>query len=127
MHVREFANSLENGESATDYIEEVLCAAKRDLSAFLHEPILEALKLSPDGVSIDMFRGIENKGVNLAEPKQVSVAMKERNAIIYHHPSGEYRLASRAYRTALIERWSPIRRNKKKSLSKTVAKQPPTP
>ena len=111
MHVREFTNSLENGESAADYIEDVLCAAKRDLSAFTHEPILEALKLSPDGVSTDMFRGMENDGVNLAEQKEVAVAMKERNAIIYHHPSGEYRLASRAHRTALIERWSPIRRS----------------
>ena len=117
MHIREFTNSLENGESATDYIEEILCAAKRDLSAFKHEPILEALKLSPDGVSIDMFRGIENKGINLAEPTEVALAMKTRQAIIYHHPSGEYRLASRAHRTALIERWNPIRRNKKKSLS----------
>jgi hypothetical protein len=111
LDVREFTNSLENGESAADYIEEVLCAAKRDLSAFAHEPILEALKLSPDGVSTDMFRGVESKGVNLAEPKQVALAMKERNAIIYHHPSGEYRLASRAHRTALIERWSPIRKS----------------
>ena len=111
MHVRKFANSLESGKSAADYIENVLFAAKRDLSAFPHEPILEALKLSPDGVSSDMFEGLENKGVNLAEPKQVSVAMKERNAIIYHHPSGEYRMASRAHRTALVERWSPIRRS----------------
>ena len=106
-----FVNALENGKSATDYIEEKLCAAKSDLSAFTHKPILEALQLSPNGVSTDMFEGIENEGVNLAEPKQVAVAMKERNAIIYHHPSGEYRLASRAYRTALTERWSPIRRN----------------
>ena len=111
MDVREFTNALENGESAADYIEEVLCAAKRDLFAFTHEPILEALKLSPDGVSTDMFRGVKSKGVNLAEPKQVALAMNERNAIIYHHPSGEYRLASRAHRTALDERWSPIRKS----------------
>ena len=111
LDVREFTNSLENGESAADYIEEVLCAADNDLSAFAHEPILEALKLSPDGVRTKVFRGVESKGVNLAEPKQVALAMKERNAIIYHHPSGEYRLASRAHRTALIERWSPIRKS----------------
>ena len=108
LHVREFTNSLENGESASDYIEEVLCAAERDLSAFTHEPILEALKLSPDGVTTDMFRGINNKGVNLAEPKQ---AIKEGQAIVYHHPSGQYRMASRAHRTALIERWNPIVKN----------------
>ena len=111
LHVRKFTNSLENGESAADYIEEVLCAAYNDLSAFAHEPILEALKLYPDGVRTNMFRGIKNEGVNLAEPKQVALAMKERQAIIYHHPSGEYRMASRAHRTALIERWSPIRKS----------------
>ena len=107
--MREFTNALEDGESAADYIEEVLCAAERDLAAFEHEPILEALKLSPDGVSTDKFGGIEDEGVNLAAPKQVALAMKETQAIIYHLPSGEYRLASRAHRTALIERWSPIR------------------
>jgi hypothetical protein len=105
-----FTNSLENGESASDYIEEELCEAKRGLSAFTHQPILEALKLSPDGVSIEMFGGIENEGVNLAEPKDVALAMKERQGIVYH-PSGEYRLASRAHRTALIERWNPVRRS----------------
>ena len=120
--MREFTSSLENGESAADYIEEVLCAAERDLFAFAHEPII---KLSPDSVSTDRFRGIENEGVNLAEPKDVAPAMKETQAIIYHHPSGEYRMASRAHRTALIERWSPIW-YKKKSFTVTVAKQPPT-
>jgi len=111
LHVREFTNALKNGESASGYIEEVLCAADNDLSAFVHEPILEALKLSPDGVRTKVFRGMKNEGVNLAEPKQVALAMKERNAIIYHHPSGEYRIASRAHRTALDERWSPARKS----------------
>ena len=109
--MREFTNSLENGESASDYIEEILCAADNDLAAFEHEPILEALKLSPDDVRTKVFRGIENKGVTLTAPRQVAAAMKEGQAIVYHHPSGEYRMASRAHRTALIERWSPIRRS----------------
>jgi hypothetical protein len=109
--LRKFTNSLENGESASDYIEKVLCAAEDDLAAFVHEPILEALKLSPDGIRRKEFRGIENKGVNLAEPRQVAVAMKEGQGIVYHHPSGEYRMASIAHRTALIERWNPIRRS----------------
>ena len=111
MDVREFTNSLENGESAADYIEEVLCAADNDLSAFAHEPILEALMLSPDGVKTKVFRGVESEGVNLAEPTEVALALKRRQAIIYHHPSGEYRMASRAHRTALIERWSPTRKS----------------
>ena len=92
MHVREFTKSLEDGESAANYIEEVLCAAKRDLSAFAYEPILEALKLSPDGVGTDMFRGIEIEGVNLAAPKDVAPAMKMRQAIIHHLPTKEYRM-----------------------------------
>ena len=105
--MREFTNSLENGEFASVYIKEVLCAAMRDLVAFTLEPILEALKLSPDGVSTDMFRGIESKRMNLAAPRQVAAAMKEGQAIVYHHPSGKHRMASRAHRTVLIERWSP--------------------
>ena len=111
LHVRKFTKSLENGESASDYIEKVLCAADNDLSSFTHEPILEALKLSPDGVRTKVFRGMKNEGVNLAEPTEVALTMKKRQAIVYHHPSGEYRMASRAHRTALIERWSPIRRS----------------
>ena len=104
LQIRDYTDSLKDGEVAADYIEDILCAAKRDLSAFAHDPILEALKSSPDGVSTDMFKGIENKGINLAQPKEVALAMKKTNAIIYHQPSGEYRLASRAYRTALLER-----------------------
>jgi hypothetical protein len=101
---------LENGESAADYIENMLFEATTDLSAFTHKPILEALKLSPDGVSIVVFSEIENKGVNLAEPTEVALAMKKRQAIVYHHPSREYRMASRAHRTALIERWNPTKK-----------------
>jgi hypothetical protein len=89
LDVREFTNSLANGESAADYIENVLCAADNDLSAFAHKPILEALKLSPDGVSTCMFRGINNDRVNLVESKDLALAMKMRQAIIYHHPSGD--------------------------------------
>ena len=97
--------SMIKGESAADYIERMLSSAERDLYSFEHEPILEQLKLSPNGVSTSLFRGVKNAGVNLAQPKQVALAMKEVNAIVYHHPSGEYRLASIAHRTALIERW----------------------
>ena len=81
---------MKNGESAATYIEEMLRAAKNDLSAFAHKPILEALKLSPDGVRTKVFRGIKNKGVNLAEPKEVALAMKKRQAIIYEaHAQGQ--------------------------------------
>ena len=100
--------ALKAGDTADDYIEETLRAANSDLRRFLHKPILKALKSSPDGVSTDLFDGVEHKGMNLAEPKDVAVAMKKRNAIVYHLPSGEYRLASRAYRTALLERYNPV-------------------
>jgi predicted phosphoadenosine phosphosulfate sulfurtransferase len=80
--------------------------AERDLVAFIHKPILEALKESPDGVSVVKFQGCKDNGVNLASPKKVAEAMKETNAIVYHLPSGEYRCASRAHRTALLERYT---------------------
>jgi len=99
-----------NGDKAADYIDETLRAANSDLLRFAHEPILEALKSSPDGVSTDDFQGFVHKGVNLVEPKEVAAAMKKRNAIVYHLPSGEYRLASRAHRTALLGRYNPMRK-----------------
>ena len=108
LDVGEFAMALKSGEMADDLIEATLRAAKRDLIGFIHKPILKELKLSPDGVSTEMFDGVENKGVNLAQPKQVAAAMKEQQAIVYHIPSGEYRLASRAHRTALLERYDPV-------------------
>ena len=106
--IRIFAVALGEGRNAATYIEETLRAANSDLRRFLHKPILKALKSSPDGVSTDLFDGVKYEGVNLAEPKEVAVAMKMRNAIVYHLPSGEYRLASRAHRTALLERYNPV-------------------
>jgi hypothetical protein len=108
LDVRDFAVALGSGDTAADYIEAALLAAEADLAGFTHKPILKALKASPDGVRTMKFDGVEHKGVNLAEPKEVAVAMKKRNAIVYHLPSGEYRLASRAHRTALLERYNPV-------------------
>ena len=85
-----------------------MLAAETDLAGFTHQPILKALKASPDGVRTVKFKGVEHKGVNLAQPKDVAVAMKKQTAIVYHIPSGEYRLASRAHRTALLERYDPV-------------------
>ena len=97
--------ALKRGETANDYIEEALRVAESDLAGFDHPQILKSLKSSPDGVSTDVFHGVDHEGVNLAQPKEVAVAMKMSNAIVYHVPSGEYRLASRAHRTALLERY----------------------
>ena len=104
LDTRCFAKALGKGVPADEFIEAALLAAKADLAGFTPKPILKALKASPDGVSIDQFDGVEHEGVYLAQPKDVAAAMKQTNAIIYHEPSGEYRLASRAHRTALLER-----------------------
>ena len=108
LKIRTFAEALKSGETAKDFVEAALCAAEADLAGFTHKPILKALKASPDGVRIVKFDGIKHEGVNLAQPKQVAVAMKEQAAIVYHMPSGEYRLATRAHRTALLERYDPV-------------------
>ena len=103
-----FATALMRGRTAAEHIEAALYAAERDLGGFTHQPILKKLKASTDGVSTLKFKGFEHKGMNLAQPKDVAVAMKKQTAIVYHIPSGEYRLASRAHRTALLERYDPV-------------------
>jgi hypothetical protein len=100
-----FATALRNRKPADTFIEAVLHAAAIDLAGFDHKPILKALKDAPDGVSVLEFDGVYDKGVYLAEPRDVAVAMERSNAIVYHEPTGEYRLASRAHRTALLERY----------------------
>ena len=108
LDISGFVEALERGATSADFIEEALRVAEDDLCGFLHKPILKALKASPDGVRRKQFEGVEHKGVNLAQPKDVAVAMKKQAAIVFHQPSGEYRLASRAHRTALLERWNPV-------------------
>jgi hypothetical protein len=108
LDIRVFAKALRKRVPADNFIETSLLAAERDLAGFTHQPILKVLKALPDGVSTVKFKGVKHEGVNLAEPKQVAVAMKEQAAIVYHIPSGEYRLASRAHRTALLERYNPV-------------------
>ena len=38
----------------------------------------------------------------------VAVAMKETNCLVYHMPSKQYRLATRAHRTALMQYNPPV-------------------
>ena len=106
--IRVFAVALGSGDTAADYIESALCRADDDLCSFAHPQILKELKKSPDGVRRKQFQGKKHEGVNLAQPKQVALAMKEQAAIVFHQPSGEYRMASRAHRTALLERYNPV-------------------
>jgi hypothetical protein len=44
-----------------------------------------ALKATPDGVHIRAFNGVKYEGINLAQPKQVAVAMKEELFSISYH------------------------------------------
>lgn len=99
--------ALKEGISAAQIIEEAILRAEADLVACTLKPILTALKATPDGVYIEKFNGVEHEGVNLAEPKDAANAMKKSNCLVYHMPSGEYRLASRAHRTALMQYNSP--------------------
>jgi H2-forming N5,N10-methylenetetrahydromethanopterin dehydrogenase-like enzyme len=89
--------------SAAQIIEEAILAVNADLVAFTLKQILTALKAAPDGVHVSAFDGVEYKGVDLAQPKKVAVALKETNCIVYHMPSKQYRLVSRAHRTALMQ------------------------
>jgi hypothetical protein len=94
--------ALKKGIPAAQIIKDAVLAAKADLVAFKLEPILAALKACPDGVDVCEFNGVEYKGIDLGEPMEVAVFMKKKNCIVYHMPSKEYRLASRAHRTALM-------------------------
>ena len=100
--------ALKKGIPAAQIIEEAVLAAEADLVASTLEPILTALKATPDGVHVRAFNGVEYKGVDLAQPKKVAVAMKETNCLVYHMPSKQYRLASRAHRTALMQYKPPV-------------------
>ena len=96
-----FCDALLAGETTDSCINKKLALAWADLVAFLHQPILAALKKSPGGVSVKIFAGQKHEGVLLSAPKKVAVAMKESNAIIYNFEKQQYQLFSKAYETAL--------------------------
>jgi hypothetical protein len=91
----------DSDKSFNDFVNEELSMAENDLAAFQHKEILVALKDKPQGVRSGTFKDIKNEGILLSEPKDVAIAMIKRNCIMYHFPSGEYRLASQAHKTAL--------------------------
>lgn len=94
--------ALKEGIPVAQIIKKAVLAAEADLVAFTLLPLLTALKATPDGAHVRAFNGVEYEGVNLAEPKDVAVAIEGANCLVYHVPSGKYRLASRAHRTALM-------------------------
>jgi hypothetical protein len=100
--------ALKEGIPVAQIIEDAVLAAKADLVAFKLKPILAALKATPDGVDVSEFDGVIYKGTDLAEPMEVAVFMKKKNCLVYHMPSQQYRLASRAHRTALMQYNPPV-------------------
>lgn len=100
--VRNFAKALKRGVPSGEFIETGVRKAEVDVVAFVHRPILKALRKSPDGVRLTTFARMTDNGVNLAMPKAVAAAMRLAPAVVYHEPSGEYRLATVAHRTALL-------------------------
>ena len=95
--------ALKEGVPAAQIVVEAVLAAEADLVANSMKPILTALKATPDGVYIEKFNGVYYEGVYLGNPMDVAVAMKETNGFVYHIPSREYRLATRAHRIALMQ------------------------
>lgn len=85
-------------------LEDIICAevkrARVALVAFPFKKILIALKKSPDGVNVEDFDGVEERGVLLCSPTHVARYMED-NALKYHLPSSEYRLMTNAHKTAL--------------------------
>lgn len=71
--------ALKKGMSAAELVEQAVDAALDDLKSFHHQTIIKALKASPNGFRASEFCGIQSKGVKLAEPREVAVAMQERN------------------------------------------------
>ena len=96
-----FCTAVLEGATVDEHIGNVVESARRDLVAFIHSPILIALKKSPGGVHFDNFKGVEHKGILLSEPKLVAPAMKLRNTIMYDFEAREYKLFSKAHQTAL--------------------------
>jgi len=96
-----FCASVCKGETADEHIAKVVDSARGDLEAFVHKPILAALKKSPGGVRSGNFDGVKHEGVLLSAPKDVAPAMKKVNAIMYDFEARQYKLFSKAHETAL--------------------------
>jgi hypothetical protein len=101
LSLTRLCDALLAGQKVDDFIRSALAYADMGLLAFLHKPILTALKQSPEGVSVELFRGVEHKGVLLCEPKLLAPAMKLRNTIIFDFETKQYKLFSKAHQTAL--------------------------
>jgi hypothetical protein len=101
LHIGLFCKGLSNEASADTLINKKVRQSMADLVAFAHKPILKALKNQPDGVNMNCFDGIRDEGVLLSKPKDVGVEMKSTKAVLFHFESNEYRLFSKAHKTAI--------------------------
>ena len=90
-----------------DFVDAVLRDAHQDLLKFQLQPILQALKEHPDGISPGYFSNKKYEGIDLSDQDAVGSAMKRSNAIIYRIELGKYQLMSVAHKTAL-KTYTPI-------------------
>ncbi len=84
-----------------EYVDMVLSDAAQDLMEFPLKPILAELKEHPDGVSTNVFKNKEYKGVSLSDPIAVGQSMKLRNCILYRMELKQYQLQTTAHKTAI--------------------------
>ena len=94
-------SSMKKGVSLDDSIASVLFDASQELVAFQHQPILKALKDHPEGISPGFFNKLENKGVDLSNPKAVGVSMRGGNVLTYRMELKKYMTYSKAIEVAL--------------------------
>ena len=95
-----------------DCLDLFLGRARKNLLAFQLQPILQALKehpegVSPEGVSPEYFNKQKYEGIDLSNPAAVASATKSSNAIIYRIELNKYQLMSVAHKTAL-KTYTPI-------------------
>jgi len=99
--------AVRDGQTVDEHIGKVLDLARGDLVAFIHTPILAALKKTPGGVHHTFFDAVEDHGALLSSPKDVVPGMKKVGAIMFDFEAREYKLFSKAHQTAL-ETYDPL-------------------
>ena len=92
---------MQLGLSLDDFITMTLRDARSELVAFQHQQILKALKNHPEGIHPEFFNKLENKGVDLSDPKAVGAAMRKGNVITYRIELRKYTIYSKAIEVAL--------------------------
>lgn len=88
-----------------EFVAMLLRIAEEELAAFPHKPILKALKDHPEGVEPFYFKGQEDDGVALADPRAV-LGRKHTHGVIYDIYQSKYQMMSTAHRTALKSKFA---------------------